>query len=211
VPGCSDLRIRCPKGRGSSTLPSRTSLLLQTYSVGGRPRAELHNRCRPNQRMAEGSPRPGFGGRGSRETPRWSRDAAIALTSQGASPISEPRSQRDVWNRPDLVGASGAFHEGRPARLTSHHPGCSVRVNGAGGGMKERASEWASPTDSFPFIGPGSDEPLFSSASHHDPFRLNRSSDPLDAVAWARAAGRLRQRRLISQWAKTERRHEREA
>jgi hypothetical protein len=25
VPGCSNLRIRCPKGRGSSTLPSRTS------------------------------------------------------------------------------------------------------------------------------------------------------------------------------------------
>jgi hypothetical protein len=42
-------------------------------------------------------------------------------------------------------------------------------------------------------IGPGSDEPLFSSASHHDPFRPNRSSDPLDAVVW----------RLVSQWAKT--------
>jgi hypothetical protein len=52
-------------------------------------------------------------------------------------------------------------------------------------------------------IGPGSDKPLFSSASHHDPFRPNRSSDPLDAVVWTRAAGRLRQRRLVSQRAKT--------
>jgi len=59
-------------------------------------------------------------------------------TSQDSMPdLGTSFTRREVWNRPDLVGAShGTFHEGRPARLTSHHPGCSVRVNGAGGGMK---------------------------------------------------------------------------
>jgi hypothetical protein len=59
VPGRSNLRIRCPKGRGSSTLPSRTtsdlrilSLSLyrqsarETYLLGGVPAARLGSRRR---------------------------------------------------------------------------------------------------------------------------------------------------------------------
>ena len=34
VPGCSNLRIRCPQGRGSSTLPSRTHSDLRIFSMG---------------------------------------------------------------------------------------------------------------------------------------------------------------------------------
>ena len=40
MPGCSNLRIRCPKGRGGSTPPSRTPLtyesLFQTTLLGCR-------------------------------------------------------------------------------------------------------------------------------------------------------------------------------
>jgi hypothetical protein len=34
VPGRSNLRIRCPKGRGSSTLPSRTTSDLRIFVPG---------------------------------------------------------------------------------------------------------------------------------------------------------------------------------
>jgi hypothetical protein len=39
------------------------------------------------------------------------------------------------------------------------------------------------------FLGPGSDEPPLSFDPYHDPSRPNRSSDPLDAMAWTRAVG----------------------
>jgi hypothetical protein len=51
VPGRSNLRIRCPKGRGSSTLPSRTPSDLGTFCCGARLDAGriglLAHRARP--------------------------------------------------------------------------------------------------------------------------------------------------------------------
>jgi hypothetical protein len=135
-----------------------------------------------------------FGGCGSRETP-WcwviSR-CRHRLDIGGSTPdLGTSFTGHVVLNRLDRVGAShGTFREGRPARLTSHHPGCSVRVNGAGGGMKGTRLEWGSPTDSLASLVPVPTG-LRSFAPYHDPSPPNRSSDPLDAMAWTRAVGRF--------------------
>lgn len=135
---------------------------------------------------------------------RRSRGVAIARSVQDSTPDLEPRSHGLAFGIVRIVSVEAtAFHEGKPARLTSHRPRCSVRVNGAGGGMKGTRLGWALPTDSLAPSASASDDPPPSSARDHAPFPPSRSSDPLKDMAWTRTAGTLWQRPLVSQRAKT--------
>jgi hypothetical protein len=196
------------KGVGVSTLPLATPLLLQTYSVGGVPRPS-YTRCRPNQRMAERFPAAAIlvnaDPLGNAWGAGWISRCRHRLDIAGMHPdLGTSFTGRDVWNRPDRVGARhGTFREGRPARLTSHHPGCSVRVNGAGGGMKGTRLGVGFADRLLSFLGPGSDEPPLSFDPYHDPSRPNRRATLSTPWPGRGAVGRFWQRRLVSQRAKT--------
>jgi hypothetical protein len=176
-----------PERRGSSTLPSRNPPLAPDLLGSGRPQAELHpmssqptdgGKVPRGRDFDERGPLGNAWGAGWISRCRHRRDIAGMHPNLGTSFTG-----RDVWNRPDRVGARhGTFREGRPARLTSHHPGCSVRVNGAGGGMKGTRLGVGFADRLLSFLGPGSDEPPLSSI--HITIHLGRTVRAALSTPW---------------------------
>jgi hypothetical protein len=92
VPGCSDLRIRCPKGRGGSTPPSRTRSDLRIFVPGP------SNRVTQEAVLLTLSP-----DYGASRTFMPRRNGAAHITSRGY----EPSSLTEVFG-------NGAREPGRP-------------------------------------------------------------------------------------------------